>query len=550
MSRSPLNQKPALELIEDAVDLLRTDPLHFLLPYYMGSFPFFLTFLFFVTDMQSAFAEEHLVPAALGLSLLFILMKLGHSVFAARIRNRAAGVEHSAFPVQNLWPFLGFQTLVQASGFIVLPLALLATLPYVFMAAFYQNALMPEKERDRTLRAGLRRIWALAAYAPGQNHMIYLIFLFVRLLVVLNTGILIYTIPHLMKSFFNVETVFTLGGFTVMNSTFIATALVLAHLVTDPLFKAVHTLRGFYAAAEKTGDDLKARLAAFAGKKSAFFLIPLVFTALSVLPLVQAGASDQAASREPARVGTAGVPSDVLETSIGQVIQRREFAWRMPRAKDPEKKDGPFAGIMAWLKPHVTRLTDTLSRWFEALGRWLKKILPEPQDLEPLKKKESRPLARPLLYLLLGLTAFALGFWIIRFFVKTRRQGPDAAGVLSPAPDLADESTRADALPPSAWRQLAMDLMERGEYRLALRALFFETLACLAGKGFLAIAPFKSNREYHRELAMKAHGRQDLSDLFARSVTLLDRVWYGDARPGRDDVERFAADQERITGHV
>lgn len=553
MARTLLQQKPALDLIEDAVDLLRSDPLHFLLPYYMGSLPFFLAFLFFVTDMQSAVAEQHLVPASLGLAALFIAMKFGQSVFASRINDRAAGVERTRFPVKSVLDFLGFQALIHASGFIVLPLSLLATLPYVFMVAFYQNALVPGNERDSGLRAGIGRLWTLAVFAPRQNHVMYLIFLFIRLLIILNIGILIYTAPRLMKSFFDVESAFTLGGFAVMNSTFVVTVLVLSHLISDPLFKAVHALRCFYAGAEKTGADLKAELAALTGKKAAFFMVPLVFLALAVFsPFSPAeAASAEPVGRDSVREEAAAVTPEDLEQSIGHVIQRREFAWRMPRGKERGlKKEGPFAGAMAWLKPHVTRITHTLSRWFDALGRWLKKILPEPGDRGIVEKQETRPLARVLLFLLLALTVCVLVFGILRFFLKARLPERLEAGDQRLVPDLADEATRADDLPPSAWRQLAVQLMEKGEYRLALRALFFETLSCLSEKGLLSIAPFKSNREYHRELAMKAHEKHALLDLFGRTVTFVDRVWYGDAGLGKSELNDFAADQERITGYV
>jgi hypothetical protein len=108
--------KPALVLIEDAVDILRSDPVHFLLPYYLGSVPFYLAVLFFVTDMRSAFAEERLVPAALFLSVLFIVMKLFQSVFALRIYDRAAHTEHSRIALPSLFERISFQAGVHEIG--------------------------------------------------------------------------------------------------------------------------------------------------------------------------------------------------------------------------------------------------------------------------------------------------------------------------------------------------------------------------------------------------------------------------------------------------
>jgi hypothetical protein len=550
MARLTKEPKPALELIEDAVDVLRSAPLHFLLPYYLGSLPFCLAFLFFVTDMRSAFAEHHLVPSALGLSVLFVGMKLAQSLFALRIYDRAAHTDKSRFTVKSLPARLSFQAAVHASGFIVLPLALLATIPYVYVAAFYQNALVlgPEEGDERGAAAG--RLRKAASFAPRQNHVIYLVFLAVRLGMLLNIGLSVYTLPQLMKSLFGVESMFSRGGFSVMNSTYIVTVLVLTYLTTDPLFKAVHALRCFYAQAEKTGEDLRAELLSLARNLA----VPGFLAFFVILSFVLGPSTLTAAQKSPVKSAVSvdtGVSPEALDQSITHVIEGREFAWRMKRDKASEKKeDGPLDGVIAWVKPYVKKVTDTLSRWFKAFSAWLKKIMPEPKVPVPKTEKQGKPLVRYLLYGLLALTVCLFAFFIIRIVLAGRRESMETVSGKASAPDLDDAGTRADDLPPSAWRDLARQLMEKGEYRWALRALYFETLALLSEKGFLSIAAYKSNREYQKELAMKAHEKADLVDLFKTSVTLVDRAWYGNLALQREDVADFAAWQERIMAHA
>ena len=61
--------RPALDLIEEAVHLLRTAPAGALAAYYLGALPFVLGLLFFWADMStSAFARRHVAEAALGKS--------------------------------------------------------------------------------------------------------------------------------------------------------------------------------------------------------------------------------------------------------------------------------------------------------------------------------------------------------------------------------------------------------------------------------------------------------------------------------------------------
>lgn len=544
-----VNHKPALELIEDTVDLLRSDPLHFLLPYFMGSLPFYLAVLFFVTDMRSAFAEQHLVPAALGLSALFILMKLLQSMFALRVYDHMAHTTKSVFTLKSIVRRLAFQAGIHASAFIIMPMALLATLPYVYMVAFYQNAHALVPEDDQRLGTVIKRLWTVAAHAPRQNHVIYMIFLAVRIGVLANVGVLIYTVPQLLKSFFGFESVFTLGGFTPMNSTYIVTALVLTHLITDPLVKAVHALRCFYGESEQTGEDLKAALISL--KKNAATLSLMVIFTMALFALSPAvSVAEPAKGKVPPAV-TSGVSPEHLGKSIKHVISGREFAWRMPRDKEKIKKeDGPIDDMIAWLKPYVKKATDTMAHWFDVIAEWLKKIMPEPKAPAAIKEKESKPLARYLLYGLLGLTLALFVLFIVRTVLAGRREALENGSTAAPSPDLSDETTKADDLPPSAWRELSQKLMEQGEYRLAVRALYFETLSRLAESGLLSIAAYKSNREYQSELALKAHEKKELINLFRQSVAVVDRVWYGSSAVGLSDITDFLECQERTIAHA
>ena len=78
----------ALDIIEEAVHLLRMIPMRMFLPYYAGSFLFVLAFLYFWSDMsRSPFAPLHIHEAAFSLSLIYVLMKAGQSVFTGKLMD-------------------------------------------------------------------------------------------------------------------------------------------------------------------------------------------------------------------------------------------------------------------------------------------------------------------------------------------------------------------------------------------------------------------------------------------------------------------------------
>src|SRR5258706_3904850 len=84
--------KSGIDLIEEAVHLLRAASLAALAIYYLGALPFVLALLYFWADMSgSAFANQHLAGAALGVASLFLWMKFWQALFARQLRGLLAG---------------------------------------------------------------------------------------------------------------------------------------------------------------------------------------------------------------------------------------------------------------------------------------------------------------------------------------------------------------------------------------------------------------------------------------------------------------------------
>ena len=89
-------------------------------------------------------------------------------------------------------------------------------------------------------------------------------------------------------------------------------------------------------------------------------------------------------------------------------------------------------------------------------------------------------------------------------------------------------------------------LMEEGNPRLALRAMYLASLAMLAEGSRISIAKFKSNMDYQRELARRCHSMPQLLDAFGRNVGVFESVWYGTRETTNRMIEAFLADQRTI----
>jgi hypothetical protein len=229
-----------------------------------------------------------------------------------------------------------------------------------------------------------------------------------------------------------------------------------------------------------------------------------------------------------------------LDRTIGQVIRRREFAWRTPHAAGPE----PQGRWVSWVRSALDTLTRGVAWVMEHIQNWFRG---KPDE----NGAEQTSTQRPPIELWIALVAIALLVAGVAAFVAGRRKKAIQAQPVKPTAasiDLADESITADQMPESSWLQLAEDLLAKGDCRLALRALYLAGLNSLSDRGLISIRRWKSGLDYRRELERRARGSNDahLTPAFARNVFLFERGWYGRELVERADVEAFAQGWEEI----
>jgi hypothetical protein len=261
-ARNYLKQgRPPLELLEQAIALLRRTPASTLLTYYLGSVPFWLAVMYFVVDTSgSAFAGERLAASSLLVALLFIHMKCWHAVFGSRLREQLVG-ERQPWTWGRVGRLVATQAIWQPSGLLIRPMAYLATLPTAWASTFYQNLTLLG---DGTLEQGAspaRRAWSQTLLWPVQMHWLFAALILFGFFIWLNLSILLGSLPGLLKTFFGWDTMASRSPETwIGNSTFPAVILALGTMLIDPLWKAVFALRCFYGESVKTGADLQVQV--------------------------------------------------------------------------------------------------------------------------------------------------------------------------------------------------------------------------------------------------------------------------------------------------
>lgn len=609
MNRAKPTEPSALALADDAVRLVRNAPADALFCYFLGSVPFCLALLYFWAAMSDLHGggKNHLPAAALALTLLYIWMKGWQSVYALRLREGLLQAAPARWTFARIAGLFALQGAIQPSALFVLPLAALTTVPFGWVHAFYENVTVLGDGRDRLSRL-VRAAWEEALLWPRQNHLliwflspfvltmgiglvlgcVYFgsliwpyaqigeakVFLLGAILLLLalplsplgtivwiNLGAALFLLPQLLHMLLGVETVFTVGGIHVFNTTFLLIVSVLSFLVLDPFLKAAYVLRCFEGRSRRSGEDLLAALRT-GQRGNAPALLLLLGWAFLALPL-SAHAQDQETATSPPSAEAAPVPKppatlppsidpDTLQQSIGRTLQLPEFSWR-ESAGEPDLQDAgwgrfliPFLKEAAhWCQKHLHFLKAWFEWCLELLKHWFH---PHPQPETSPDQNSDLRFVRNIVVVLAG-TCGLLLFWLLAIYRKNRRSRAAAAplaATVSPAPDLRDESVLPTDLPVDAWARLALELQEKGELRLALRALYFSMLSALAERNVIRIGKSKSNREYLGEVDRRGGRESGMSALFRENIALFEKSWYGLHRVDPEGISHFRRNQEGL----
>jgi len=474
------HQKSAIRMIEEAVHILRAAPAALLSVYYIGSVPFILGLLYFWADMsRSAKAYEYSAMAALGLSFLFVWMKFWQTVFMFQIRAQFFNEIPPPWSLRRVTSIAATQSVIQSTRFLVLPLASLMIIPFGFCYAFYQNVSAHDDVQGQTVRSTCAWAWRQARLWPRQNHLLIGIYWIFGFVIFINIAITAMVIPQMVKTLLGVDSAFTLSGiYMLLNTTFWVVVLGITYLLLDPLIKATYVLRCYYGAALQSGEDLRTELRRNMTNRQKL-LAGFLFISMCLTPITTI--AEQRVSVSPLD----------LDRSIEETINRRECAWRMPRetiAADEQKDMGPIEAAVDWLIEMLGKGIKKLGSWISQSLQWLEYVLPKPdRKTDSATGNWITPVRTVLMILLVFLVAI-LAYIFVRIWQRRRARPVAIASAAAVAtPDLTDENVTADDLSTNRWLTVAGELAEKGELRLAMRALYLATPAHLADHEMITI---------------------------------------------------------------
>lgn len=533
MSAEKLQQSTALDLLERAVHALRTAPLQVLLCYGTGTAPFVLGALYFHHVMsRRADASAHLAWASLAMASLFLWMKFWQAMFAIGLQARVSYTKQAPLTTRGRVRILLIQSIVQPLGLFLLPLSLIAVVPFPWVYGFFQGC-TAQAGPSCGLRESIQRAAAFSSRCARGNTTALLLLAFFGLVVFFNVLTFILLLPMLAKMLFGVDWQVTRNLMAMLNSTMFAVTLALCYVCLDPIAKSLFVLRNFEFQSRHTGEDLLADLRGLRTVSTTALLCLLL-----ALCAPRAGAEPV---QPPAAPGVANVEAgsreDRMTEAVRQTLAQDKYSWRNPVQKEGLLDRMGVSHFFNDIIKSTKKVLNKIGDWIEKVWR---KIFPERNSTKTLPIGGWAAGSNVLMWLLLSTVVAVLAVTLMRWRRSKRKTISATALQVQPVPDVSDENVGPEQLPEDGWTRLGRELLAKGEHRLALRAFFLSGLALLGERNVVTLARFKSNRDYDRELRRRAHEKAGLADTFASIVATFESAWYGHTIPDEPAVLQVA----------
>ncbi len=530
-----------IDLIEEAIHLLRRAPIETYAFFLIGVTPFVLCLFNFCSEMSySEQARSNLPMFASTLALSYLWMKGCQSVTCRQLVAAYSGELPNAGNFGRILRSCIYQATIHPIGLFAKPMAALASLPgfltfvpplmlpALVTCSFFQNAsILITGERG-----DFGKCWELSLGRVRGTALLLLLSTFLRIIIFLNVYVTIAILPYLLKALFGIDTFLSRDFRWLISFGYLVGVGLVSYFCVDLLIKAIHVIQVCRAEAQTTGKDLQRSLVSLTAVKSVSLLLCLILPALPVLAGAEEKMKDHVVLASVKRASPNSESDRIPEAELNEQIDRElngsEYNWRKPHHHLISGESNWLQNLGAWIGKIFLKIYRAIDKIVNAIVNWWNSLFPKPKGSIPLATGAAAPnwMSQFLLYAIVCGLLIAVALVILRILGRTKKKPLSVAPPVSPIPNLESESTVADELPEDEWILLARRKLQEGEPRLALRALFLAVLSLLGAQRLIIVRRSKSNSDYETELGRRRSG--EVTELFRGNRRLFERCWYGD----------------------
>jgi hypothetical protein len=561
-----------IDLIEEAIHLLRRAPIETYTFFLVGIAPFVLCFFQFCSEMSySEFAGSSLPGFAATLALSYLWMKAFQYLACRQLVMVYSGELSNRGNFGRILKSCIHQAAIHPIGLFAKPMAALASvpgfltfvpllmLPASIICSFFQNAsiLITGEPGD------FAKCWHLSVNRGRAAASLLFLSSFLRIVIFLNVYLTIGILPYLLKALFGIDTFLSRDFRWLISFSYLVGIGLISYFVVDLLTKAIQVVEVCRAEAQTTGKDLQRSLRSLtAAKKVGVLLLSLLIPTLisradpsgrpSVPSVPTSGRGDThypiflvSLKRASPPSETERIPDSELNERIDRELSSSEYSWRKPQHHLVSGEKNWLQGLGAWVAKSLGKVSQAINRLVDTISRWWRSLFPNPEGATPLRATAPNWINQLLLYSIICGLIIAVALILLRILGRSKRRQPVAVDSPVPVtPNLESETTVADELPEDQWILLARRKLEEGESRLALRALFLAVISLLGAQRLIIVRRSKSNSDYEAELRRRRSA--ELTELFGGNCRLFERCWYGDHPVTDLEIEQSTTFYQRL----
>ena len=266
-----------IDLIEEAIHLLRRAPIETYAFFLVGIAPFVLCFFQFCSEMSySEFAGSSLPGFAAALALSYLWMKAFQYLACRQLVMVYTGELSHRGNFGRILKSCIHQAAIHPIGLFAKPMAALASipgfltfvpllmLPASIICSFFQSAsiLITGESGD------FAKCWHLSVNRGRAAASLLFLSSFLRIVIFLNVYLTIGILPYLLKALFGIDTFLSRDFRWLISFSYLVGIGLISYFVVDLLIKAIQVVEVCRAEAQTTGKDLQRSLISLtAGKR-------------------------------------------------------------------------------------------------------------------------------------------------------------------------------------------------------------------------------------------------------------------------------------------
>jgi hypothetical protein len=562
-----------VDLIEEAIHLLRRSSIETYALFLIAIAPFVLCFFQFCSEMSySEFAGMNLPGFASILAISYLWMKAVQHLACRQLVRVYTGEFPNRRNFGSILRSCIHQAAIHPVGLFAKPMAALASipgfltfvpllmLPASIIFSFFQNASIVITGE----RGDFAKCWCLSVHRGRAAASLLFLSLFLRIVIFLNAYVTIGVLPYLVKALFGVDTFLSRDFRWLISFSYVVGIALISYFVLDLLSKAIQVIEVCRSEAQTTGRDLQRSLVSLTAAKrerraasNAGSL--LLFLLWLTIPMRAEGCGFQlhhpagyqillaSLKSVPPPSEADRIPDSELNDRIDRELSGSEYNWRKPQHHLVAGEKNWVQDFGAWITKSLVKLNKAINRLFEAIAKWWKSLFPNPGEPTRFPAAGGAPdwINQLLLYAIICGLIITVALIVVRILSRSKQRrlvpiGPPTAVT----PNLESETTVADELPEDEWILLSRRKLEEGEPRLALRALFLAVLSLLGARRLIIVRQSKSNSDYEAELRRRRSA--ELTELFRGNRRLFERCWYGDHPVTDAEIEQSTSFYQRL----